>query len=442
MATFSNTSSYWDTQQEYHFRQWKNQLSAAFIAAGFVKTADTGQIAGSLQTPIGYALYNGTSLTLAGWQNAFDQNTATTWSTGLTPTAGVLPSTLYVVWDSGSLVSPTAATYKVYFQGAVGDPAAWTLQGSTDNVSWTTLDTQTALSFTVGYQTFTIASPAAFRWYRLAITNVRGTTNALVFADWQLMTSAPANIIAYTPAFTSTTGGSTVIGYEVYRFADTLQSTVPCFFKVEYGVGGNNGMPGLWITLGSASDGAGNIQGLGITTRQTITGVSTPSAINSLVPAAKTVGSYAANGSRISLSLGSNTTCADVVVLERLKTNAGADSSTGVTLFVCTQSMTISSVVMPASGPMPPIETGNVLAPTVGTGVTGTVTALYEVVPFLGPRQPMMVGCLAYFFANLTQDTPITVPVYGTGHVYYPIGNSLTGSLRNAANMSMAILYE
>jgi hypothetical protein len=442
MSTYLNTATYWDTFQEYDFRQWKNIISAQLLAAGFVKTADTGQIATNLQTPLGYVLYNGTALTLTGWQNAFDQSTGTTWSTGVAPTGGVLPNTIYLVWDAGSLATPTAATYKVYMQGANGDPAGWTLQGSTDNVSWTTLDTQTGISVTAGYQTYTIASPGAYRWYRLAVTNVRGTTTAMLFTDWQLMTSVPANIISFTPAFTSATT-STAIGYEIWRFADTLQSTVPCFFKIEYGVGGTNGMAGVWLTFGSASDGSGNILGLGITARTVLPTVSAPVAPNTFLPNNKIVGSYATNGSRIVLALGTNNPNANVLVIERLKTNAGADASTGVTFLVVSASMVMTSTVMPASGPVPvPETTAIVLAPTQSTGVTGTVTALYEVVAFMGPRQPMMLGCLAYFFANLTQDTPITVPVYGSNHTYYPVGNNLTGTARGAGSMSMAILYE
>lgn len=54
----------------------------------------------------------------------------------------------------------------------------------------------------------------------------------------------------------------TSYGYEIYRFADALQATSPVFMKIEYGSGGQNGArPGLWITFGTGSDGAGNLTG-------------------------------------------------------------------------------------------------------------------------------------------------------------------------------------
>jgi len=55
---------------------------------------------------------------------------------------------------------------------------------------------------------------------------------------------------------------STVSGYEVYRFNDYLQSTSPVYIKIEYGCGSYAvGYMGLWITVGTGTDGAGNLTG-------------------------------------------------------------------------------------------------------------------------------------------------------------------------------------
>jgi hypothetical protein len=66
----------------------------------------------------------------------------------------------------------------------------------------------------------------------------------------------------------STVGAPTTsdqsMGYEIWRFNDTLQSSVPVYFKLEYGSGSPDGSghcPGLWITPGSASNGAGTLIG-------------------------------------------------------------------------------------------------------------------------------------------------------------------------------------
>lgn len=49
-------------------------------------------------------------------------------------------------------------------------------------------------------------------------------------------------------------------GFEVYRFNDSLQSTVPIFFKVEYGAyAATTTRPSIWMTVGKGADGSGNI---------------------------------------------------------------------------------------------------------------------------------------------------------------------------------------
>jgi hypothetical protein len=54
-------------------------------------------------------------------------------------------------------------------------------------------------------------------------------------------------------------------GYSVWRFSDALQSVAPVFFKIEYGIGGSATVPSLRVTVGTASDGVGNIVGSAVT---------------------------------------------------------------------------------------------------------------------------------------------------------------------------------
>lgn len=61
---------------------------------------------------------------------------------------------------------------------------------------------------------------------------------------------------------TTPTLANTAAGYEIWRFTDSLQATAPIFLKIEYGNGTSVGYPGLWITVGTGSDGVGNITGV------------------------------------------------------------------------------------------------------------------------------------------------------------------------------------
>ena len=65
------------------------------------------------------------------------------------------------------------------------------------------------------------------------------------------------------------TGTNQIMGYEIWRFNDTLQSTAPIFMKFEYGSAGSNyQQPQIYLSLGTGSDGAGNITGIYVTSTQ------------------------------------------------------------------------------------------------------------------------------------------------------------------------------
>lgn len=56
------------------------------------------------------------------------------------------------------------------------------------------------------------------------------------------------------------TTASESMGYEIWRFNDTLQPSAPIFFKIEYGsASGGAGRPAIWLTVGTGSNGSGTI---------------------------------------------------------------------------------------------------------------------------------------------------------------------------------------
>lgn len=50
-------------------------------------------------------------------------------------------------------------------------------------------------------------------------------------------------------------------GYEIWRFADTLQATLPIFMKIEPGVGTAQDRPSIRMTVGTSTNGAGTLTG-------------------------------------------------------------------------------------------------------------------------------------------------------------------------------------
>lgn len=62
-------------------------------------------------------------------------------------------------------------------------------------------------------------------------------------------------------ALAATTAGIQKRGYRIYRMSDALQATSPVFMRIDYGSGIVSASPGFWVTIGTGSDGAGNITG-------------------------------------------------------------------------------------------------------------------------------------------------------------------------------------
>jgi hypothetical protein len=72
------------------------------------------------------------------------------------------------------------------------DPQNWTVSGSTDGTTWTTLDTRTGESFENRFQTkeYTVANETAYTYFKLDVTLNHGE-NIVQLADWYLSNGAP-----------------------------------------------------------------------------------------------------------------------------------------------------------------------------------------------------------------------------------------------------------
>ncbi|MET7133192.1 GH92 family glycosyl hydrolase [Cellulosimicrobium sp. MI9406] len=112
---------------------------------------------------------------------ALTDNTSGTRTTFATTT----PS---ITW-AGNGIRPTVGSYTLT-SGASGtaSPSAWTLEGSDDGETWTTLDERSGEQFRWALQTrpFTVAEPTAFARYRVTVTATSGS-GALSLAEVELL---------------------------------------------------------------------------------------------------------------------------------------------------------------------------------------------------------------------------------------------------------------
>jgi hypothetical protein len=56
-------------------------------------------------------------------------------------------------------------------------------------------------------------------------------------------------------------GANTAAGYYVFAFNDTLQASAPIYIKMECGTGTSTAVPGIFMTVGTGTNGAGTITG-------------------------------------------------------------------------------------------------------------------------------------------------------------------------------------
>jgi len=105
-----------------------------------------------------------------GAAKAFDGNTGTKW---------LCNSVSWLQYDYGAGAAQTIKRYDITSANDVPgrDPRDWQLQGSNDGSAWTTVDTRTGQpSWPNRYQTisFNVATPGAYRYYRLNVTANNG----------------------------------------------------------------------------------------------------------------------------------------------------------------------------------------------------------------------------------------------------------------------------
>lgn len=155
---------------------------------------------------------------------------------------------------------------------------------------------------------------------------------------------------------------NTKAGYRIYRMADTLQSTSPVFIRIDFGSSPSGAAtPGIWIIIGTGSNGSGTITGQVFNT----------GAANALCycgGTSTTLGNLcfgSATTSRVTLAMFvySSNTYVWAFGIERSKDASGADTGAGL-LFSYTDSvvgtgvLNASNYLILAGGSQPSKEGG------------------------------------------------------------------------------------
>lgn len=275
-------------------------------------------------------------------------------------------------------------------------------------------------------------SDAAFRTW--------GSAYASKFASMGLVQTADTGQINWATV-TVAAGANTAQGYEIWRFADTMQATAPIFIKIEYGSGAAAANGALWFTLGNGSNGAGTLTGV-LSTRQQVQTTATATAIahywsgdtNRMTFAA--VGASAATSSSFSV--------------ERTVDSTGAVTSEGALMTYRGTSACGQQAWNQQTGPYTATwETslggfGPSLAPF---GAYGTQVAIYPIYHTKGIFLQPGLNIFAYDGQVMTGNSTISFTVYGATHTYMTLPTPQWGSMLRvgfsaAGNQCIMMRYE
>jgi hypothetical protein len=259
-----------------------------------------------------------------------------------------------------------------------------------------------------------------------------GVALAAQFAAVGLVKTADSGQIDWTTVL-KPTGTNQPRGYEIWRFNDALQATKPVFIRIDYGSGGNALYPSLWVTVGTATNGAGALTGQVGTQRQISATGATP------------ITSYC-SGSSSRLNLAHNMNIGPILLcVERTKTGAGVDTGDGIVRYAWSSASGLGFQLVPFIGTIPAEVTINPALDinSGGLSAVGADVALAPTVTFYG--KPLFASWCIYKITEITGLTPISFAHLGATRTYMPLGSTVNPSGNNLLSTSgyaLAMLWE
>lgn len=296
-----------------------------------------------------------------------------------------------------------------------------------------------------------------------ALVDVSSFTTDAKFRTWGLAmsTAAQASGLVKTSdtgqvnwaTVTKPVATNTKAGYEIYRFADTLQATYPIFFRVDYGSSGvtSGSGPSTWITIGTGSDGAGVITGLGAAAFGAIQGYSGTTA-----PTNVSMSGYFCHvpgvavlnfGNGITVNTANNN--AGVWIISRtFDSSSGAATNLGAQLWKIASGVGVTTSVY---GMNYQTATAIVSRPPVAGALYNGTPSLVSAISLPLAKQYVNVGypvvtaaALGYYTSDIPVGTTFSLTPFGsTSRTYLAMGapaNTVDSSA--SANICAAVLWE
>lgn len=219
---------------------------------------------------------------------------------------------------------------------------------------------------------------------------------------------------------------NTYMGYEIWRLADTLQSTFPVYYKIQYGAGPIATQPSIRVQFGSGSDGVGNLTG----NLSTVFEAGCPAVAGACVVRGSgstsrfcmnggftTAGGYGMwFGFERSKDGNGNDTSEAILWLANNSSNSSAASAKNVSVWSTTLGMLGTETNM------------GCLFPSGATMASGTQTMVAPIFHNKGIFMNPGINFIGYYPANIAINGTPTVYMYGLPRVYYTFDANSAGS--------------
>lgn len=452
MATFTNTVAE-ENDTASHAYGWMFPISTFLGTAGWKQQADTGQVVWPVSivsissvtwdgthATYTYTLLQGAALRIG---NSIKITNCTTAAMNGTFIIQSLPlATTFTTNNATAAGGPEAETafggvdVLVAITNAIGN-------GSTNTYTYTNTDGVLKAGqsvvitgcTTLGFNgTFTVGSLGAGTF--ITTTGITHATEAETATG--IVTSNSVNSTKGAATIPPTNTNSL---YEIWGMGDALQSTFPVIIKLAYTTGSNStSAPGLNISAGTATDGAGNI--LGVTT-----GVQNILAAAAATTNASATPSYMSGSTnRLILAMwptGTNAH-AGIMAIERSHDSTGADTSTYATLIAInggtalTQQSFTSTAVTVTATKLAAIQVGGIT-----TGSFGASTLVCPIFPLIGAVGNPMTGLLVGKSADWTDQTQFSFTMYNTARNYLVDNASFIGAglMLYDSTVTVSIIY-
>lgn len=219
---------------------------------------------------------------------------------------------------------------------------------------------------------------------------------------------------------------NTKVGYRIYHMNDTLQATSPLFMRLDFGSGSATSTPGVWITLGTGSNGSGTITGVLFNG-----GASATPNVTSGANGTNACDSYSSGDTnRIAVMQFVRASANDIMMfgVERSKDTNGNDTAAGFYIGYsdAANGLGVVGYVNATPGSQPAIERPNLVLSN--SSAFGSDVGIGLIGYFNGIIQPYGLNFIFVNSTDFAAEASLTMSVYGTSHTFQ-LGNSGTSQI-------------